>query len=173
MNLRSFVNLFDSAPQINIGNSSTNKHPACMVDFQPVEMLITGQNSIKFFIHNGGNKEYFRSHRSISSIRYNGTSFDIKLEGFYEETKPVSLIDLIYCLSQGLTDGKAQRVTISNYDITFNILKDGELPKFFTKHPEYLERSVKGMWYSKDMDSLCIHLEYEFLEIMGCICSNL
>lgn len=168
MNLRSFVNLFDTAPEINIGKSSSNKHPACMIDFQPVEMLITGPNSIKFFIHNGGNKEYFRSHRSISSIRYNGSGFDIQLEAFYEETKPVTLIDMIYCLSRGIVDSNIH-VTINNYDITFNINKDGEVPTFFKKHPEYLDRNVSRIWYNKETSSICIQLDYEFFEIMDYI----
>lgn len=173
MNLKSFVNLFDTVPQINIGRSSTNKHPACMIDFQHVEMLIDSPNSAKFIIHNNSNdEEYFNSHRSIHCIKWNGHSYDIQLEGFYEETKPVTLIDVLYCFSNGI-NGDIQRLTISNYDITFNLVKDAEIPKFFNLHPDYLERTVKRMWYDKDTDSICITLEFEFYEIMEQINSML
>ena len=170
MNLKAFVNLFDPVPQIKIGHSSTNKHPACMIDFQPVEMLI-GQNSMKFIIHNGGNDEYFKSHRSIRSIKWDGFSFNLQLEGFYEETKPVTLVDLMYCLSCDV-DTSLQRVTIANYDITFNIMKDGHVPKFFTMHPELLDRTVRRVWWDSDTGCICVSLELEFYEIMECINSN-
>ena len=165
MNLKSFVNLFDAVPSINIGRSSTNKQPACMIDFQPVDMLLTGPNSAKFIFHNGGD-EYFKSHRSIQCIGYNGHGFDIQLDGFYEETKPVSLIDVLYCFSHCITK-RMQRLTIDNYDITFNLTRDGDIPKFFNVYPEYLERIVKRMWYDENIDSVVIQLEFEFSEIMA------
>lgn len=164
MNLKAFVNLFDSVPTINIGNSSTNKHPACMIDFQPVEMLI-GPNSTKFIIHNGRSDEYFKSHRSIRSIKWNGFSFNLQLEGFYEETKPVTLVDLLYSISSDM-DSSLLKLTITNYDITFNIMKDGHLPKFFALHPELLERTVRRMWWNEDTGCICVQLEMEFFEII-------
>lgn len=170
MNLKAFVNLFDSVPQINIGNSSTNKHPACMIDFQPVEMLI-GPNSTKFIIHNDGNDEYFKAHRSIRSIKWNGHSFNLQLEGFYEETKSVTLVDLLYNLSCDM-DSSLLRFTITNYDVTFNIMKDGRVPKFFAMHPELLERTVRRMWWNEDTGCICVSLELEFYEIMECISNS-
>lgn len=144
MNIRSFINLFEEIPDINIKSESTcpagyihtlsmNEHELYMSDGKPKFRVFSGNNII-----------------SRISILSNG-KFVLHVEGFHEEDKPVQLHEILQCIVLGYRHGdsryKKAIFYITNYDMEC-ITSNGDFPKFFISHPEFLDRNVMAMSYN-------------------------
>ena len=148
MNIRSFVNLFEEIPDIIIKSEST-----CPAGYTHT----LGMNEHELNKPNGKPKlKVFSGNNIISriSILSNGKLL-LHVEGFHEEDRPATLREILQCMMLAPSIKKLGKIIfhISNYDMECASI-NGDIPKFFSAHPEYLDRSVMTLSYKISFTSI-------------------